>query len=153
MAAQLTQQEIDNQIEAAIAKQLEVENTQLKASVVSYNRKTKKLIIQFENGCEFSCPVLLLQGVSELSDDEISQVKLTPVGWGVTWEDADIDLGVNELVQGIFGTKAWMKKIAAKGGRSKSEKKKAASRENGKKGGRPRKVKRSQRHEKKSAIV
>jgi hypothetical protein len=75
-----------------------------------------------------------------LSDDEISKVKLTSAGWGLTWEDADIDLGVNELVQGVFGTKAWMRKIAAKGGRSKSEKKKAASRENGKKGGRPKKL-------------
>jgi len=140
MAAQLTQQEIDNQIEAAIARQIELEKTQLKACGVSYDREKRKLFIQFDNGCEFSCPILLLQGVGELSDDEISKVKLTPAGWGLTWEDADIDLGVNELVQGIFGTKAWMKKIAAKGGRSKSEKKKAASRENGKKGGRPKKI-------------
>jgi hypothetical protein len=58
----------------------------------------------------------------------------------LTWENADIDLGVNELVQGIFGTKAWMKKIATKGGCSKSAKKQAASRINGTKGGRPRKV-------------
>jgi hypothetical protein len=140
MAAQLTQREINNQIEAAIARQIEVEKTQLKACSVFYDRKKRKLFIQFDNGCEFSCPILLLQGVGELSDDEISKVKLTSAGWGLTWEDADIDLGVNELVQGVFGTKAWMRKIAAKGGRSKSEKKKAASIENGKKGGRPKKT-------------
>ncbi|MEM9509844.1 MAG: hypothetical protein AAGA16_19540 [Cyanobacteria bacterium P01_E01_bin.35] len=58
----------------------------------------------------------------------------------MTWSHADIDLGVNELLQGIFGTKAWMKKITAKGGRSRSEKKQAASRINGTKGGRPKKV-------------
>ncbi|MGL6339259.1 MAG: DUF2442 domain-containing protein [Waterburya sp.] len=140
MAAQLTQQQINDQIEAAIVGQIEVEKTQLHACDVSYDREKRKLIIQFDNGCEFSCPVSLLQGVCHLSDDEISKVKVTPAGWGLTWEDADIDLGVNELVQGIFGTKAWMRTIAVKGGRSKSEKKKAASRENGKKGGRPKKL-------------
>lgn len=137
MAAQLTQQEIDNQIEAAIA--LSAEKTQPSASGVSYDAEKRKLVIQFDNGCEFSCPVLLLQGVCDLSDSEIAKVKLTPAGWGLTWEEADIDLGVNEIVNGVFGTKAWMREIAAKGGRSKSEKKRAASRENGKKGGRPRK--------------
>jgi hypothetical protein len=140
MVVQLTQQEIDSQIESVIARQIEVNKIQPKACGVFYGQKERKLIIQFDNGCEFSCPVLLLQGVCELSDDEISKVKLTPAGWGLTWEDADIDLGVNELMQGVFGTKAWMKKNAAKGGRSKSEKKKAASRENGKKGGRPKKL-------------
>ena len=135
MTAQLTQQEIDSQIEVALANQ--AKKTQPSALAVSYDRETKKLIIQFDNGCEFSCPILLLQGVCELSDDEIAQVKLTPAGWGLTWEKADIDLGVNEIVNGIFGTQAWMKEIAAKGGRSKSAKKQAASRENGKKGGRP----------------
>ena len=82
----------------------------------------------------------MLQGVCELTDEEIAEVKLTPAGWGLTWADADLDFGINELVRGIFGTKAWMKEIAAKGGRSKSEKKQAASRTNGAKGGRPKKV-------------
>ncbi len=139
MAARLTQQEIDNQIEAAIALSAEREKTEPKACDVWYDKESKNIVIQFDNGCKFECPVSLLQGVCNLPDDEIIKVKLTPAGWGLTWEDADIDLGVNELVNGIFGTKAWMKKIAAKGGKSTSEKKKAASRANGKKGGRPRK--------------
>ena len=58
-----------------------------------------------------------------MTDDEIAKFELTPAGWGITWSDAELDFGVNELVQGVFGTKAWMKEIAAKGVRSRSEKK------------------------------
>jgi Protein of unknown function (DUF2442) len=141
MAAELTQQEIDNQIDAAIARSTEQNLSEPKACEVLYDKKLRKIIIHFDNGCKFECPVSLLQGVCNLTDDEIAKVKLTPAGWGVTWSDAELDFGVNELVQGIFGTKAWMKEIAAKGGRSKSGKKQAASRINGKKGGRPKKRK------------
>jgi hypothetical protein len=140
MTAKLTQQEIDNQIEAAIVRQTNKDTTEPQACNVLYESTSRKIVIEFDNGCKFECPISLLQGVCDLSDNEISQVKLTPAGWGLTWENAEIDLGVNELVQGIFGTKAWMKKIAAKGGCAKSAKKQAASRINGRKGGRPRKV-------------
>lgn len=139
MAAELTQQEIDNQIDAAIAREPGQISEPL-ASEVLYDMQSRKIVIHFDNDCTFECPVSLLQGVGDLTDEEIAKVELTPAGWGITWSDADLDFGVNELVQGIFGTKAWMKKIAAKGGRSRSQKKQAASRINGAKGGRPRKV-------------
>lgn len=140
MTAELTQQEIDNQINAAIARSAEESISSPSATGVLYDKRARKIVIHFDNGCQFECPVDLLQGVCDLTDDEIAKVELTPAGWGLTWNNADIDLGVNELVQGIFGTKAWMKEIARKGGRSRSQKKQAASRINGAKGGRPRKV-------------
>ena len=139
MAAELTQTEIDNQIDAAIARSTE-QISEPSACEVLYNRQSRKIIIHFDNDCTFECPVSKLQGVCDLTDDEIAKVELTPAGWGITWSNADLDFGVNELVQGVFGTKAWMKEIAAKGGRSRSEKKQAASRINGAKGGRPRKA-------------
>ncbi len=133
-------QEIDQQIDAAIARSAEDSLSSPSATEVLYDKRSRKIVIHFDNGCQFECPVDLLQGVCDLTDDEIAEVELTPAGWGLTWSNADIDLGVNELVQGIFGTKAWMKEIAAKGGRSKLEKKQAASRINGAKGGRLKKV-------------
>lgn len=139
MTTELTQQEIERQIEEAIAREAE-QVSEPRAIEVLYNQQSRKITIHFDNDCTFSCPVSILQGVCDLTNDEISQVELTPAGWGITWQSADLDFGVNELVRGIFGTKAWMKTIAAKGGRSKSEKKQAASRINGAKGGRPRKA-------------
>jgi Protein of unknown function (DUF2442) len=126
MAAELTQQEIDYQIDAAIARSAE-DLSEPKANEVTYDKQSRRIIIHFNNDCTFECPIYLLQGVCDLEDDAVAKVKLTPAGWGVTWLDADIDFGVNELVRGIFGTKSWMKKIAARNGRSKSEQKLDAS--------------------------
>ena len=125
--------EIDNQIDAVIARSAEQNLFEPKACEVFSDRQSKEIVIYFDNGCKFEYPILLLQGVCNLTDDEIADVKLTPAGWDVTWENADFDFGVNELVQGIFGTKAWMKEIAARRSCSRSQKKQVASRTNGKK--------------------
>jgi hypothetical protein len=67
-------------------------------------------------------------------------VELTPSGKGLRWDEPDLDLSIQGLLLGIFGSQVWMKEIAAKGGQSKSERKAAAARANGKKGGRPKKA-------------
>jgi hypothetical protein len=53
----------------------------------------------------------------------------------------DAHLYLPALMQGIFGTKAWMAaQLGASGGRARSAAKAAAARANGKRGGRPRKA-------------
>jgi len=116
MTAELTQPEIERQIDGAIAREPENSSEQ-KARKVLYDTRSRIIIIHFDNDCTFECPVSLLQGVCDLTDDEIAQVELTPAGWGITWSSADLDFGINELVQGVFGTKAWMKEVASKGDR------------------------------------
>jgi len=51
-----------------------------------------------------------------------------------------IDLLISALLSGIFGTRAWMSQLSAAGrlgGTKTSDRKAAAARENGKRGGRP----------------
>jgi hypothetical protein len=71
--------------------------------------------------------------------EQLSKIDIFPSGTGLRWPELDVDLSIPHLMEGIFGTKLWMKEMTAKGGRSISEAKKAASRMNGKKGGRPKK--------------
>jgi hypothetical protein len=67
-------------------------------------------------------------------------IEISPAGWGLHFPKLDADVYVPALFEGIYGSKAWMKQLASRAGSVKSEAKAATSRENGKKGGRPRKV-------------
>lgn len=59
------------------------------------------------------------------------------------WESLDADFNILGLIQGVFGTKSWMAELGRKGGKISSVAKSQAARENGKKGGRPKKSKSS----------
>ena len=71
------------------------------------------------------------------TDDQLAAVEILGNGYGLHWEALDADISVPGLLAGIFGTKAYMARLA---GRTKSPAKAAAARANGAKGGRPRKV-------------
>lgn len=58
-------------------------------------------------------------------------------GYGLHWEELDVDLSLPGLMAGIFGTRTWM---ARRAGQATSAAKAAAARANGAKGGRPRKA-------------
>lgn len=65
--------EIENQIDAAIASSSE-QISEPKACEVIYNRESRKIVIRFDNDCTFECPVSLLQGISNLTDNEIEKI-------------------------------------------------------------------------------
>lgn len=109
------------------------------ASRAYYNRECREIVVEFSNGAKFIFPAEQGQGLQGATDEQLSNIDIFPSGTGLRWPDLDVDLSIPHLMEGIFGTKLWMKEMTAKGGRSTSEAKKAASRMNGKKGGRPKK--------------
>ena len=127
----------DAEIDAAIERGARLHETEPLAVSARYDARRKRLIVELYNGCIFIFPVRLAQDLCEASDDDIAEVEVLGVGTGLHWEKLDIDLSVKGLLSGIFGTKSWMAQL---GGRSKSPAKSAAARENGKKGGRPKKT-------------
>ena len=85
-------------------------------------------------------PVDMAQGLVGASDTELSDVEVLGSGFGLHWEKLDADLSIPSLVVGLFGSQAWMRELARRGGASTSAKKAAAARANGGKGGRPRRT-------------
>lgn len=142
-----TEEEFAAQAAAAEARQVErvasgaVEPT---AIAVRYDHESRKFTLELANGTAFIFPADHCQGLRGASNEDLAAVELTPGGYGLHWEALDADLGIAGLLQGFFGGPAWMdrlrRELAAKGGRSRSAAKIAAVRENGKKGGRPRKA-------------
>lgn len=126
----------DAAIDAALERGRAVRANEPRANAARYDHSSGRVIVDLENGCTFAFPPRLAQGLEAASDDQLSAVQILGQGYGLHWEELDVDLSLPGLMAGIFGTKAWM---ARRAGQSTSAAKAAAARANGAKGGRPRK--------------
>ncbi|MGD0777782.1 MAG: DUF2442 domain-containing protein, partial [Candidatus Solibacter sp.] len=82
-----------------------------------------------------------VEGLEDANAAQLSEIEISPSGFGIHFPAVDADLYVPGLLEGILGSKTWMAaRLGQIGGQSRSRAKKAASRANGKLGGRPRKA-------------
>ncbi|WNJ89926.1 DUF2442 domain-containing protein [Bosea sp. 685] len=90
---------------------------------------------------QLAIPVRRIEGLAEASADHLAEIEISPAGLGLFWPQLDVDVYLPALLQGVFGSRKWMAaQLGASGGRMRSEPKTAAARQNGQKGGRPRKI-------------
>jgi hypothetical protein len=129
------QAEIDR---ARIAGKI-LNETEPKAIKAWYAADTDRIFIELTTEIIMGFPSQRLQRLVNATPKQLAEVEVTPSGYGLHWESLDVDLGVPELVAGLFGTKVWMSELGRQGGKSKLAAKAQASRDNGKSGGRPRK--------------
>jgi hypothetical protein len=110
------------------------------AIAARYDRRRSRVIVDLSTGVQLAFPAKLAEGLSGASPDDLAQIEITPAGLGLHWPTLDADVYVPALLQGVFGSESWMARVlGARGGRARSDAKTSASRENGRKGGRPRK--------------
>ena len=116
------------------------------AVTARYRPSIAKIEVGFDNGVTLAVPVALIQGLSGASDTDLEVIEISSTGWGLHFPKLDVDVYVPALFEGIYGSKVWMKHLASRAGSVKSDAKAASSRENGKKGGRPRKIRLEHEH-------
>ena len=114
--------------------------TELRAVRAWYEADSERVFMELVNGVIMGFPHQLLQGLEHGTTQQLAEVEITPTGSSLHWESLDADLGVSQLISGLFGSKAWMTELGRQGGKLKSVAKAQASRDNGKRGGRPRKT-------------
>lgn len=136
----IDEQELDTQIGQARETARKAAESEPRAKSARYDAVSRKIVLELTNGCTFMFPADLAQGLRGAPDDLLSEVSILGRGQGLHWEKLDADLSIPGLVMGIFGSHAWMKELAHRGGIAKSPAKTAAARANGAKGGRPRKL-------------
>jgi hypothetical protein len=114
-----------------------------KAVAVRYDRTSGRFIVDLANDTTFIFPARLAQGLAGADPDLLAEVEIAPGGTCLRWEKLDNDFSIGGLLAGSFGGKTWMahlrSELARQGGLTKTAAKSRASRENGRKGGRPRK--------------
>ena len=124
----------DAQIDAAMERGRTAHLNEPRAIKARYNKKLGRMVVELTNGCTFTFPPHLAQGLETATDEQLAQVEILGAGYGLHWEALDADLSVPGLLMGLFGTQAYM---ARQAGRATSAAKSAAARQNGAKGGRP----------------
>ena len=106
-----------------------------------YDRKTGRIVIHLSSKLIVSFSPRDVEGLEEARPSQLSQIEISPSGFGIHFPAVDADLYIPGLLEGFLGSEKWMaSRLGQIGGRSRSKAKKAASRTNGRLGGRPRKV-------------
>ena len=138
--SRVTDAEILAQIPGAIARAARARRTKPYAKAARYDRATRTLRVRLTNDVTFSIPVSLIPALAQVSDVELSRVEVGPAGIGLHWDRLNVDLTIGGLARAALGTRALMQAAGAAGGRVRSAAKAGAARENGKRGGRPRRT-------------
>ena len=126
----------DAGIDAAAGRGKIARSLEPRAAAARYDAQAHRIVVDLTNGCTFAFPPALAQGLEQATAAQLAQVEILGAGYGLHWEALDADLSIPGLLAGIFGTKAYM---ARRAGQATSPAKAAAARNNGAKGGRPRK--------------
>jgi hypothetical protein len=106
-----------------------------------YDRRTGRVVIHLSSKLIVSFAPGDAQGLENARPSQLNEIEISPSGFGLHFPAVDADLHVPGLLEGFLGSKSWMASgLGRIGGQSTSKAKKAASRANGRLGGRPRKA-------------
>ena len=111
-----------------------------RAERAHYDAERDRVIVRLTTGVEIGFAPADAQGLKHAARDQLAEIEVEAFGLGIRFPQLDVDFYVPALLEGLLGSKSWMaSRLGAAGGRSRSSAKAGASRENGKRGGRPRK--------------
>ena len=129
-------------IDAALARarQFEASREDRRAVRAKYEGNGDRVVVFLSDGVIVSIPRDYLQGLQDATRAQLSNIEVVGGGTGLHWPHLDADHYVPGLLNQVFGTKRWMSELGQRGGSSRSAAKASAARENGAKGGRPRKA-------------
>ena len=106
-----------------------------------YDKKTGRIVVHLSSRLIVSFSPDDVEGLEGARPSQLDKIEISPSGFGIYFPDMDADLYVPGLLECFLGSKTWMaSRLGQVGGRSSSKVKKAASRANGRLGGRPRRA-------------
>jgi len=112
------------------------------ATAVRYDRRIGRIVIDLSSGLEVAFRASDAQGLEHAKPSDLRKIEISPSGLGIHFPLLDADLYLPALLEGFLGSRGWMAaQMGRAGGKVSTKAKAAASRRNGKLGGRPRKLK------------
>lgn len=105
-----------------------------------YDRANRRIVVRLSSHLDVSFSPQDAQGLENAKPSQLQQISISPSGFGIHFPKLDADLYLPALLEGFLGSKRWMAaRLGHVGGKSRSRAKVAASRANGRQGGRPKK--------------
>ncbi len=98
----MNEETLNRQFEEATRRGQETVNNSPKAKRVSYNSKTKRLMVELENRLAVMIPANLIQIFEGATDEQIKDVEIAVHGLYLRWNSLDEDL----FVPNQFNTEA-----------------------------------------------
>ena len=111
----------------------ELEHLARDAESLRVSTSKRCIVLRMVSGVELAVPIDSIEELANIPMAKLKTLRLVPHGEAIELPREDIHISVGGLIRDIFGMN-WMRR----GGRVRSEKKAAAARKNGAKGGRPR---------------
>lgn len=122
----------------ALAREAERKRKNPYAQAVHFNAQTRAYFIRLTTGVGFEMPADAIAELAGASMAQLAKVERFGEGEGLHWDGLDVDISIATLLNRAFGDT--IRSLAARKAASTTSNARAkAARENGKKGGRPRK--------------
>jgi hypothetical protein len=131
--------EILGQIPAARRREARARKAGLRATGAYYDAATRRIVLTLTNGYLLGVPVRALPQLAGATAAQLGAVQVSPSGGMLSWDALDVDLSVPGLLLSALPRAEQARELARIAGRAKSPAKARSARENGAKGGRPRK--------------
>jgi len=112
-----------------------------RAIAAHYDRASGRIVIHLSSNLDLSFSPRDAQGLENAKPSQLEEIEISPSGFGIHFPKLDADLYLPGLLEGFLGSKRWMaSRLGQIGGKSRSAAKRAASKANGRLGGRPKKA-------------
>jgi hypothetical protein len=98
------------------------------------------IVLDLRGGAILALPVDSIRELRSATPSELKSARATFGGESLTIDALDVDISIPGLLRNLIGLTSAASLLGQKGGSAKSTAKSAAVRENGKRGGRPRKT-------------
>lgn len=133
--------EFHKQIDVATRRAEKLQAAHPTAISAHYDRRSGRVLIRLSSGLDVAFAPCDAEGLENATPAQLEPIEISPSGFGIHFPKLDADIYLPALLEGFLGSKRWMaSRLGSAGGRRKSPAKAAAAKQNGRMGGRPRKV-------------
>ncbi|MGI9034663.1 MAG: DUF2442 domain-containing protein [Pyrinomonadaceae bacterium] len=135
----ISEAEFERQYKEGVKRGKERERFEPRALSVAY--RGGKIYVQLTTGWAFSFNPRILSELENASEAKLRDIRILGAGYTLEWTKLDAHIGVGAIIIALLGEGFLKTETARMLGKTTSERKSAAVRENGRKGGRPPKKK------------